>query len=114
MSALFSFSLRRADFVWALDHSRRRYRVRPNVAADTPHISLPPADCITVVRLCDGLKITLRKTCLWSAIPWADSDEYAEHRLGLINRRRRSLGQTEIRDVRLLGAPLSIFEGGAR
>jgi hypothetical protein len=113
MSALFSPSLRLADLEWAIDHSRRRYRVRLNVAADTPRIT-PPDNCITIMRLCDAFSVTMLKTCRWSQTPWSDSDEYASHRLDVINRRRRSLGQTEIRDVCPIGAPLSITEGGAK
>lgn len=85
------------DRVWALDNSRRAYRVRRCQSGDLPDRPWPPSPhLITIVRLPDAFRITLAETCLGARMPLTDSDEYALHRLAIINRSRRARGEVEV------------------
>jgi hypothetical protein len=75
------------DFLWALDHSTRRYRVRPTRLGDLPFRSEETyPGFITVIRI-DGRKpVVMTERCEVSPDPWIDSDAYADFRLLAISR----------------------------
>lgn len=70
------------DLEWAIDHSRRRYRVRPSHPDDHPGLRCGAGDIgrsITVVRLHDARRLVFAAAC--SAFPtWADTDAWAAQR----------------------------------
>ncbi|WP_342111630.1 hypothetical protein [Methylobacterium sp. SI9] len=85
------------DREWALDNSRRAYRVRRSQAGDMPARPWRPSPhLITIVCLHDAFSIVLTETCLGARMPFTDSDDYALHRLAIINRARRARGEVEV------------------
>ena len=90
------------DREWALDNSRRAYRVRrseigdPGLAQKEPRPWPAYPDFITIVRLSDGFRIPLTATCSGTRMLFNDSDAYAEHRLDIVNRARRARGEVEV------------------
>lgn len=79
---MISRSLNRDDFLWGLDHSRRRYRVRPTRHGDMSRLPARiPSDFLTIVRVRGGRAVVMRAKCGVSPGPWFDTDEYASFRL---------------------------------
>lgn len=70
------------DREWALDHSRRRYRVRRASHLDHPALAsgaVTVAHTIVVIRLFDDARIIVSATC--ASVPWVEnSDGFAELR----------------------------------
>ncbi|GJD58847.1 hypothetical protein [Methylobacterium dankookense] len=86
---MISRRLDREDFLWALDNSRRRYRVRPTRRNDLSAYPIQdPAGFITVVMVRGGAPVVMKDTCGISPGPWFDTDAYADFRLLAINRAR--------------------------
>lgn len=80
--------LQRDDFLWALDHSLRRYRVRPTRASDRPPGPVRVyTGLITVIRIDGGVPLVMMARCGISPGEWIDSDAYADFRLLAINRK---------------------------
>lgn len=81
--------LQHDDFLWALDNSRRRYRVRPTRPGD---LTFRPGETypglITVVSMTKPLYTVMAARCGVSPGPWLDTDAYADFRLLAINRKR--------------------------
>jgi len=78
--------LQHDDFLWALDHSRRRYRVRPTRLGDQfggPKPSYP--GLITVVSLDGGRRVVMAARCGLFPHRWQDTDRYASARLNAIS-----------------------------
>lgn len=81
--------LQQDDFLWALDHSRRRYRVRHTRCDDLHPLPIrEPQGFISVVRIRGGAPVVMAAQCGISPGEWIDSDAYAEFRLLAINRHR--------------------------
>lgn len=82
-------ALRPEDRAFALDNSRRLFRVRGYLPGDrqrTPEMAVD--GLITIVRLSDGERRTLARTCLLSSDEPVDTDMYAAGRWGLIDASR--------------------------
>ncbi|MCJ2014980.1 hypothetical protein [Methylobacterium sp. J-076] len=80
--------LQHDDFLWALDHSTRRYRVREARAGDRPPGPVRSyAGLITLVRIDSGALLVLAACCGVSPDEWVDSDAYADFRLLAISRK---------------------------
>lgn len=83
---MISTSLQLDDFLWALDHSRRRYRVRPTRLGDQsfkPGPTFP--GLITVVSMDSAHRVVMAARCGLFPDEWEDSDRYASARLNAIN-----------------------------
>lgn len=80
-------SLDHDDFLWALDHSRRRYCVRSTLSDDLHPLPVrEPQGFISAVRIRGGALVEMAAQCGISPGKWIDSDAYAEFRLLAINR----------------------------
>lgn len=86
---MISRSLQLDDFLWALDNSRRRYRVRPTRLGDlTFRFGETYPGLITVVSMNGIHRVVMTARCEVSPGPWLDTDAYADFRLLAINRKR--------------------------
>lgn len=77
------------DFLWALDHSRRRYLVRVARHSDLTHLSNKcPLNKITIVRLHNGIDmVVLPHELDKHSEKWINTDAYAEFRLKVLEHR---------------------------
>ena len=79
---LISRDLHPDDFEWALNNSRRKYRVRLSTYVDEPRTKSGMSHGIGIIRICDGHKIFLSAQWPPTALgPWRDTDAWAEGRL---------------------------------
>lgn len=79
------------DYIWALDHSRRRYLVRQTRESDTIYFETAPIDqCITIIRL-HGIAniIIIQRTGSSMQRYWSNTDYFAEHILKDIEAHRK-------------------------
>ncbi|MGU3417747.1 hypothetical protein [Methylobacterium sp. D54C] len=86
-------SLTPDDFVWALDHSRRRFRVRETRMPELPS-GLSSCSYITVVPLDGSRPVVMLARCGLFPHEPIDSDRYATDRLRairLVCSRRRAV-----------------------
>lgn len=72
--------LQHADFLWALDHSTRRYRVDPVCLDEDGR-----AHMLRVVPLNGGQPVMMAARCELFPEDWEDSDGYASARLNAIS-----------------------------
>ncbi|KQP24984.1 hypothetical protein [Methylobacterium sp. Leaf100] len=83
------------DFAWALDASRRAYRVRPTTFGDLRTLGLTNVSgFITVVCLHSAVTTTMRAECGLFPDAWEDTDSYARRRLNAIAGSRTRRTQT--------------------
>jgi hypothetical protein len=83
------------DREWAVDHSRRKYRVRPSVVEDHSAFACGALNldlCITIIRLADGKQWLFHKSCHQLPHKFVDSDRYAEARIVIAERSAREQG----------------------
>lgn len=80
---MISRSLSNDDFLWALDHSIRRYRIRETRDGDAPHVR-NPSHYITIVPLNGGQPTVMAPRCDLFPDDWEDTDRYAGARLNAI------------------------------
>lgn len=83
--------LQHDDFLWALDSSRRLFRVRPTRQGDLAFkLGETYPDFITVVTLDNGERTVMAAQCALFPNPWEDTDRYAASRLNAISRAARA------------------------
>ncbi|MGH1571375.1 hypothetical protein ACRAWG_12600 [Methylobacterium sp. P31] len=90
--------LQHDDFLWALDHSRRRYRVRPTRLGDqfgNPKPAYP--GLVTVVSMNGIHRVVMAERCGLFPDEWEDTDRYASARLNAISMGRRARQRGGIR-----------------
>ncbi|WP_267359854.1 MULTISPECIES: hypothetical protein [unclassified Methylobacterium] len=81
--------LQHDDYLWALDHSRRRYRVRPTRLGDlTLRFGETYPNLITVVSMDGKHLVVMAAKCKVASGRWHNTDAYADFRLLAINRKR--------------------------
>lgn len=77
--------LQHDDFLWALDNSRRRYRVRPTRQGDlTFRLGETYPGFITVVSIDGAHRVVMKAQCELFPDDWEDTDHYASARLRAI------------------------------
>jgi hypothetical protein len=78
----------KVDREWAVDHSRRKYRVRPSVVEDHSAIAcgaLILDMCIAITRIADGKQWILAEYCTQFPHAYEDSDGYCAARINRAN-----------------------------
>ena len=85
------------DFVWSIDHSRRRYLVRETRCSDLVYLNCKSRHGrITIIKLHDGIDmVVLPVTAGNSSERWVNTDAYAEHSLHLIQINRALRNQED-------------------
>jgi hypothetical protein len=99
----------RNDFEWAMDHSRRKYRVREAIDGDHPTIAAGAEfssetlrkgrkrpSVITIIRLSDGKKWIGSGQTITFPYPWEDTDAYAEQRISAMAEAERKFERGEL------------------
>lgn len=83
---MISRTLQHDDFLWALDNSRRRYRVRPTRLGDLTFRSGETyPGMITVVSVNGIHRVVIAERCGLFPDAWEDTDRYASARLNAIS-----------------------------
>jgi hypothetical protein len=83
---MISRTLQLDDFLWALDNSRRRYRVRPTRLGDPFRDARPDyPGLITVVSVNGIHRVVMAARCGLFPDDWEDTDRYASARLNAIS-----------------------------
>lgn len=84
-----------ADWVWALDHSLRSYRVRLAHEGDLASVSVD-AVTVTVIRLCDGERVVMPKCDADNPAEFEDADDNGALYFCMEDCRRETCGEAKL------------------